>query len=343
MRKRALVIFPAAWLLIFLSSLSFAQEQYYKGRTLTFIVGAAPGGGFDTYTRLIGRHISKHIPGHPAVVVQNMTGAGTLIAANHIYSRAKADGLSIGVWVGSLTLQKYLGAKNISFDPMKFEWIGVPVQQTFVCAFTKASGITSMDKWFAAKRPAKIGGQAPGTRLDDIPMILKVSLGVPVQLIQGYKGTAEVVLAAQGGEVDGICTSWQGLKSSWKKQIDSGEAVIVVQTNRKPIPELSSVPLAISFAKTDDAKKLIEVGIHDVNAVTLAYSAPPGTPKDLVQVLRKAFQATLKDPELVSDAKKGDLDIDPMTGDELEATIAGFEKLPSQIVTRLKEILLPKN
>jgi tripartite-type tricarboxylate transporter receptor subunit TctC len=271
-----------------------------------------------------------------------MTGAGTLIAANHIYSRAKPDGFTVGVWVASLALQKYLGATSITFDPMKFEWIGVPVQQTFVCAFTKASGITSMDKWLKAKGPVKLGGQAPGTRLDDIPMLLNVSLGVPVQLIQGYKGTAEVVLAAQSGEVDGICTSWQGIKSSWKRQIDSGEAVIVVQTNRKPIPELSSVPLAISFAKTEEAKRLIDVGIHDVNAVTLAYSAPPGTPKNLVQVLRKAFDASLKDPELIIDAKKSDLDIDPMTGEDLEKTIAGFAKLPPEIAKRLAEILLPK-
>jgi tripartite-type tricarboxylate transporter receptor subunit TctC len=271
-----------------------------------------------------------------------MTGAGTLIAANHIYSRAKPDGLSVGVWVGSLTLQKYLGAASITFDPMKFEWIGVPVQQTFVCAFTKASGITSMDRWFTAKRAVKLGGQAPGTRLDDIPMLLNASLGVPVQLVQGYKGTAEVVLAAQSGEVDGICTSWQGIKSSWKRQIESGEAVVVVQTNRKPIPELSNIPLAITFAKTEEAKRLIDVGIHDVNAVTLAYSAPPGTPKNLVQLLRKAFNVTLEDPELIAEAKKSDLEIDPMTGEEIERTMAGFEKLPPQTAKQLADILLPK-
>lgn len=335
----AFVVFNV-WLI--LSGSSFAQEPYYKGKTLTFIVGAAPGGGFDVYTRLIGRYMGKYIPGNPNVVVQNMTGAGTLIAANHIYARAKPDGLSVGVWVGSLTLQKYLGAKDITFDPMKFEWIGVPAQQTFVCAFTKGSGITSMDKWFAASRPVKIGGMAPGTRLDDIPMILHSALGLPIQLIQGYKGTSEIVLAAQGGEVDGICTSWQGIKASWKSQIETGDAIIAVQTNRKPIAELLSVPLAIGFAKTEGARKLIEVGIHDVNSVTLAYSAPPGTLKDRVQILRKAFQATLKDPELGADARKANLDIDPMTGEELEATISGFAKLPPQIAARLREILLPK-
>jgi tripartite-type tricarboxylate transporter receptor subunit TctC len=332
----------AVWLILVAANPSYAQESFYKGKTLTFVVGASPGGGFDVYTRIIARYMSKYIPGSPSILVQNMTGAGTLIAANHTYGRANPDGLTIGVWVGSLTLQKYLGATSITFDPMKFEWIGVPVQQTFVCAFTKASGITSMDKWFGASRPVKIGGQAPGTRLDDIPMILKTALGLPVQLIQGYKGTADVVLAADSGEVDGICTSWQGTKTSWRRQIESGNAVVVLQTNPKSIPELSNVPLAINFAKSEEARRLIQVGIHDVNAVTLAYSAPPGTPKERVQVLRKAFVATLKDPEFLSDAKKADLEVDPMTGEELQATIAGFQKLPPQVMARLKEILLPK-
>lgn len=320
----------------------FPQEPFYKGKTLTFIVGATPGGGFDSYTRIIARYMSKYIPGNPNIIVQNMPGAGTLITANHIYSRVKPDGLTIGVWVGSLTLQKYLGATGIAFDPLKFEWIGVPVQQTFVCAFTKASGVTSMDKWFGAGRPAKIGGQAPGTRLDDIPMILKTALGLPIQLVQGYKGTADVVLAAESGEVDGICTSWQGIKTSWRRQVDKGDAVIVLQTNRKPITDLLNVPLAISFAKTEEARQLIEVGIHDVNAVTLAYSAPPGTPKDRVELLRKGFQATLKDPGFLADANKADLEVDPLTGEELEKTISGFQQLPPKIMAQLREILLPK-
>ena len=332
----------AVWLLLTGAVPLCAQEYFYKGKTLNFVVGASPGGGFDVYSRIIARHMGKYIPGSPTIIVQNMTGAGSLIAANYTYSRANPDGLTVGVWVGSVTLQRYLGAPGITFDPMKFEWIGVPVQQTFVCAFSKASGITSMEKWFGASRPVKIGGQAPGTRLDDIPMILKSALGLPIQLIQGYKGTSDVVLAVDSGETDGICTSWQGLKASWRPQIENGNAVVVLQTNPKPIAELPNIPLAINFAKTDDARKIIQVGIHDVNAVTLAYSAPPGTPKDRVQVLRKSFSATLKDPEFLADAKKADLEVDPMTGEELKTTIAGFQNLSPQVMGKLKEILLPK-
>ena len=327
---------------LFLSAPVLAQESFYKGKTLTFLVGAPPGGGFDTMTRIVARHMGRHLPGNPIVVVQNMTGAGTLIAANHLYNRSKPDGLTIGVWVGSLTLQKFLGGTGMDFDPMKFEWIGVPVQQTFLCAFTKASGITSMEKWYAAKTPVKMGGQVPGTRPDDISSILKAALGLPIQLVQGYKGTAEITMAAEAGELAGQCTSWQGLKSSWRRQYEAGDVAIIVQTNRKSIPELTHVPLAINYAKTEEAKQLIEVGIHDLNAITLAYSAPPGTPKDKVQSLRTALQATLRDPAFLADAKTAQQEVDPMTGEDLAATIAGFKRIPQPVMDKLAELLLPK-
>jgi tripartite-type tricarboxylate transporter receptor subunit TctC len=327
---------------LFLSAPVSPQESFYKGKTLTFLVGAPPGGGFDTMTRIVARHMGVHLPGNPIVVVQNMTGAGTLIAANHLYNRSKPDGLTIGVWVGSLTLQKFLGGTGMDFDPMKFEWIGVPVQQTFLCAFTKASGITSMEKWYAAKTPVKMGGQVPGTRPDDISSILKAALGLPIQLVQGYKGTAEITMAAEAGELGGQCTSWQGLKSSWRRQYEAGDVAIIVQTNRKSIPELTHVPLAINYAKTEEAKQLIEVGIHDLNAITLAYSAPPGTPKDKVQILRVALRATLRDSAFLADAKAAQQEVDPMTGEDLAATIAGFKKIPAPVMDKLAELLLPK-
>lgn len=333
--------FALAFLLL-LTGAASAQDSYYRGKTVTFLVGAPPGGGFDTMTRIVARHLGRYIPGNPIVVVQNMPGAGTVIAANHLYNRSKPDGLTIGVWVGSLALQKFMGGPGLEFDPLKFEWIGVPVQQTMLCAFTKASGISSMDKWYASKTPVKMGGQAPGTRPDDISSILRVALNLPIQLVQGYKGTADVTMAAEAGELAGQCTSWQGLKSSWRRQYEAGDVHVVLQTNRKLIPELTHVPLAISYAKTEEARTLIEVGIHDLNAITLAYSAPPATPKDKVQTLRDAMKATLKDPAFLADAKTAQQDVDPITGEDLAATIAGFKRIPGPVMARLAEILLPK-
>ena len=199
-----------------------------------------------------------------------------------------------------------------------------------------------MEKWYAAKNPVKMGGQVPGTRPDDISSILKAALGLPLQLVQGYKGTAEITMAAEAGELAGQCTSWQGLKSSWRRQYEAGDVAIIVQTNRKSIPELTHVPLAINYAKTEEAKQLIEVGIHDLNAITLAYSASPGTPKDKVQMLRAALQATLRDSAFLADAKAAQQEVDPMTGEDLAATIAGFKKIPAPVMDKLAELLLPK-
>ena len=182
----------------------------------------------------------------------------------------------------------------------------------------------------------------PGTRPDDISTILKAALNLPIQLVQGYKGTADITMAAEAGELAGQCTSWQGLKSSWRRQYEAGDVHVVLQANRKSIPELTQVPLAINYAKTEEARQLIEVGIHDLNAITLAYSAPPGTPKDKVQTLRNAMQATLKDPAFLADAKTAQQDVDPISGEDLAATIAGFKNISPPVLKKLAELLLPK-
>ncbi|MSP38537.1 MAG: hypothetical protein EXR70_08610 [Deltaproteobacteria bacterium] len=340
MRQR--VFFTVLALTILFSPAVRAQDNFYKNKTFTFIVGAPPGGGFDTLTRIVARHFGRYLPGNPSVIVQNMTGAGTLISANHLYNRVKPDGLTIGVWVGGLALQKYLGGQGMEFDPLKFEWIGVPTQQTMVCALTKVSGITSMDRWYAAKQPVKLGGMIPGTRQDDISQILKIALGLPIQLVQGYKGTADIALAADSGELAGQCTSWSGLKSIWRRQYEAGDVLPVVQANKVPIAEIPQVPLVISYAKTEEAKQLIETGIHDVNAVTLAFSAPPATPKDRVQLLRRALAATLKDPAMLAEAKSAQQEVDPMSGEDLAKTMVNFSKLAGPVKSKLAEVLLPK-
>jgi tripartite-type tricarboxylate transporter receptor subunit TctC len=192
-------------------------EEFYKGKTITFVVGFSAGGGFDTYTRLIARHFAKHIPGNPTVVVENKTGAGSLIAANYIYNQAPHDGTVIGNWIGPLVLQQVLGNKAAKFDGRKFGWLGVPTPDSGVCALTKASGIKTMDDWFKSKRPIKIGGTAPGSTTDDVPNLLQAALGLPMKLVEGYKGTAKIRLAAESGEIDGGCWAWESIKPTWAK------------------------------------------------------------------------------------------------------------------------------
>ena len=315
-------------------------EDFYKGKTIRLVVGFSAGGGFDTYARALARHMSKQIPGNPSIVVENMTGAGSLIAANHIYKVAKPDGLTIGHFIGGLFLGQVLGQPGIEFDARKFEFIGAPISDHVVCAMTKASGITSFEKWQTAKSPVKMGGIAPGTSTpDNATRILKAALGLPIQLVTGYKGTADVRLAAESGEVAGGCWGWDSLSVTWRKALDTGEAVVVLQSNRRTHPDLVNVPQAIKFAKTEEARKMIEIGIHGDSDIVRTYTLPPGTPKERVNLLRKAFDATLKDAEFLADAKKSRLNVEPISANEIEKEIAKLFKLDRALITKLKDIL----
>jgi tripartite-type tricarboxylate transporter receptor subunit TctC len=315
-------------------------DEFYRGKSVRIVVGFSAGGGFDTYARAIARHLSKHIPGNPSIVVENMTGAGSLIAANHVYKVAKPDGLTIGHFIGGFFLGQVLGQPGIEFDARKFEFIGAPVSDHVVCALTKASGITSVEKWMASKTPVKMGGLAPGTSTpDNATRILKAALGLPIQLVTGYKGTADVRLAADGGELAGGCWGWDSISVTWRKALDNGDVVVILQANRKTHPDLPNVPQAIKLAKTEESRRMIDVGIHGDSDIVRTYTLPPGTPKDRVQILRKAFEATLKDPEFAVDAKKSRLNIDPVAPDEIERDIAGLFKLDPALVSKLKEVL----
>jgi tripartite-type tricarboxylate transporter receptor subunit TctC len=318
----------------------FGQESFYQGKTLRMVVGFSAGGGFDVYSRAIARHMGKHISGNPTIIVENMTGAGSLVAANHIYRAAKPDGLSIGNFNGGLFVQQLLGWPGIEFDAVNFEHVGVPVKDKAVCVMTKASGITSLEKWTASKIPLKLGATGPGSATHNIPLILKEAVGLPIQLVSGYKGIADVRLAAEAGELAGVCGwTWDSLKATWTRALDAGDALVVLQTVPQPISELPKVPLAITLAKTDDARQLIQTGIHDVADLTYSYVLPPRTPKDRVDVLRKAFTNTMKDAEFIADAKKSRLGIDAMTGEELERTIGRLFKTAPGVVAKLREVL----
>ena len=321
------------------TSSAMAQEPFFQGKTMRIVVGFAAGGGFDTYARAISRHMSKHIPGNPTIIVENMAGAGSLIAANHVYKVAKPDGLTLGHFGGGLFMQQLMGGPGIEFDAQKFEFLGVPVQDTRACALTKASGITSMERWMAAKTPVKLGATAPGDLVHDAPKILQAALGLPIQLVAGYKGTADIRLGSESGELAGGCWGWDSIRATWRKALESGDAVMVVQMVSKPHRELPNVPLAIKYAKTEEARQLIETGVTVPAITNRPYVVSPGTPKDRVQILRKAFMATMEDPEFKADAVKTKLDLDPLDGEEVQKMIGDIFKLPPSLVAKLKQAL----
>jgi tripartite-type tricarboxylate transporter receptor subunit TctC len=333
-------MFGSTLLLGVASGQAFAQDNFFNGKTLRIVVATSAGGGFDTYTRTIARYLGKHVPGQPTIVVENMPGAGHLIGANHMYKIAKPDGLTIGHFHGGWFLYQLFKRPGIEFDATKFEFIGSPIKESRACAFTKASGITSVERWLASKTPVKIGGIGGGAP-DDMARMLAATTALPIQLVSGYKGTAEIRLAAESGELAGGCWTWDSIRSTWTKAIQSGEAVVVLQALPKPHPDLPNVPLAQSLAKTEEARQLMQAGIQDPADFYRPYVAPPRTPKQRVEILRQAFAATMKDPEFLADAKKANLEIEPITGPEMERLVAGIFKLNPTLAAKLKSILNP--
>lgn len=317
-------------------------DDFYKGKTVRIIVGGSAGGGFDTYSRVMARHMGKHIPGHPAILVENMTGAGTLIAAKYLHSSAKPDGLAFGIFNGSLILGRALGMKGIDFDVRELEYLGVPVQDSPVCALRKESGVTNVDQWLAAKTPVKIGGLSPGNSTSAVPRILRATLDLPIQVVDGYKGTAEVRLAADAGEVHGGCWAWESVKVTWAKGVQSGEVNPVLQMTAKKIPDLPNVPLALDLAKTDEARLLLRAGAIDPAAIVRVYVTTPRIPKDRLQILRRAFGDTLTDPAFVAEMKKSNLDINPLTGEEVEKIVHSLFRLDPALLSKLAKILATK-
>lgn len=313
--------------------------NFYQGKTVRIIVGLAAGGGYDLYARTLARHMGNHIPGNPAVVVENMTGAGSIIAANHLYKIAKPDGLTIGHYLGGIALQQLLGKPGIEFDALKFKYIGVPAQDSFIIGVHKSTGITDVNSWIASKQMVKFGGIGPGAGSDDIPKILAATINLPAQVVAGYKGTAETRLAFNNGEVQATSNAWESTKSTWRNELDSGTLRVVLQATLKSHPELKQIPVAYDLAKTDEARKLLATVLRANSPTVRPFMAPPGTSDDRVQILRKAFMDTWKDPELIAEAKKANLDINPDDGAGLEANIKEMFKLEPAQVAKLKEIL----
>jgi tripartite-type tricarboxylate transporter receptor subunit TctC len=335
------LIFCSA-IVVFTVQLAQIGYGFYEGKTIRVVVGFSAGGGFDSYSRTLARHLPKHIAGNPTIIVQNMPGAGSLTSANYVYNVAKPDGLTIGHFIGGLFLTQILEGPGIEFDARKFEYIGAPVKDTPVCILTKSSGIPDVGKWLAASTPVKLGASAPGNSTYDHPKMLKDILGFPIQIVGGYKGTADIRLAAESGEVAGGCWTWDSIKATSGKAIEAGELIPVLQLTPQALPDLPKVPLAISYAKTEEARRLIQAAIHDISDLMRPYVTPPGTPKDRVQLLREAFHATLKDRAFIAEANKSKLTLDPVSGNELEMKVTSLFGLPPSLRPKLKNLLTGK-
>jgi tripartite-type tricarboxylate transporter receptor subunit TctC len=310
---------------------------FYKGKTISAIIGYPPGGGYDVYMRALARHISRHIPGNPVVVPRNMPGAGSLVAANNIYNTAAKDGTVIGIFASSTLFSVKLGETKGNFEIDKFTWIGNMDQTIGTCVVHKRANIASFKELFAKK--TTFGASGPSAVNNTHARGFNALLGTQIQIVNGYPSSTDVSLAMSRGEVDGGCGyALSSLKTSRRQDWESGEIRVIIQTGFEKSDELKDVPHVYDFAKTEDDKRVMHL-IYGTHALGRPISAPPDVPVDRVKALRDAFNATMKDPVFLAESNKQDMPIDPWTGDQTEQVIAQFTSYAPAIYDRAKAVL----
>ncbi len=313
-------------------------EPFYAGKTIRWIVGFAPGGGFDAYTRLIAKHIGRHIPGNPTTIVENMPGAASLVAANHIYKVAKPDGLAVGSFSESIIMDQLLGREGVEFDFRKFSLLGAADQATLACVVRTDRGIKSIAEAVGAARPLILGTVGTSGFTNDHPKALQATLGANLQLVTGYGGTAQIALAMEKGEVEGGCWTWESIKSTRRDWLERDFARIVVQQAPRKAKELAEVPLAEELAKSEGDRQLLRA-VAAPAAFSKPYAMPPGVPAERVKVMQTALAATLKDVEFLAEAEKAKLEVNPVSGEDLKKIVDELLLMPPDVVKRLADVL----
>lgn len=318
-----------------------STHDFYKGKTIRFVVGFAAGGGYDLAARIMGRHITKHIPGNPTVVVENMTGAGSLIAANYVANSAKPDGLTVGIWNGAFVLRYALGDKTVRFDPRKLGWIGAPTLGTPVCGIMAYTGLKTWDDVKGAMdkgRELKFGATAPGSTYDDLPQILNRTAGTKFKVITGYGGTGEILVAMRRKEVEGGCWTWESMRTTARAMLDAKDddtrIIPFLIHSRWQDPEVKNLPLITDVIKGEDNLATYKAwgSTYDFQR---PFGLPPGAPKERLQLLRKAFTDTMKDPEFMAEAKKSKFEATYVSAEQVEKYV---DQVLS-ITPRAKELL----
>ena len=307
-----------------------AQADALAGKSVQMIIGFGPGGGYDLWGRTLGRHIGKHLPGHPNVVPQNMPGAGSYAAASYIFNIAPKDGSVLGIIARDAALGPLTGASGARFDPTRLSWIGTPTKETNVCIVFHTAPVKSVQDLY--EKQLILGDTGPGTGTRSYPKVLNDVLGMKFKLVGGFPSSAEVFLAMERGEVDGIC---ENRRPDW---IPTRKIAILFQGGAEPNPELQGVPFVLDLARTDEQKKTIEF-LYAGQGIGRPFVAPPDLPAERLKMLRDAFNATMKDADFIAETKKSKLELEPEDGEHLAALIAKIYATPKPIVDKIANLI----
>lgn len=315
-----------------LPSAAEAQE-FYKGKTVNFLIGSAAGGGYDTYSRLISTHIGRHLPGNPTVVPQNLPGAGSIRAANQLYNVAAKDGTVIGMVDQALYLNQILGTPELKADARKYNWIGRILSNSAVLFAWHTAEVKTADDAF--KHQLIISTTGAASKLNWT--VMNNVLGTKFKIITGYSGTNESRLAMERREVDALSMPWSLLKNEGAEWLKDKKINLLLQTGTDKHPELQNLPRMIDLAKTDEDRQLMEL-FSSPSTIGRSVVAPPGVPAERVADLRKAFMAAIKDPALLADVERSKLELDPLSGEELQKAISGGGDFPEKLIERARAV-----
>ena len=313
-----------------------AQADALAGKSVQMIIGFGPGGGYDLWGRTLGRHIGKHLPGQPNVVPQNMPGAGSYTAASYIFNIAPKDGSVLGIIARDAALGPLTGASGARFDPTRLSWIGTPTKETNVCIAFHTAPVKSVQDLY--EKQLILGDTGPGTGTRSYPKVLNDVLGMKFKLVGGFPSSAEVFLAMERGEVDGICESLDSIKNRRPDWIPTRKIAILFQGGAEPNPELQGVPFVLDLARTDEQKKTIEF-LYAGQGIGLPFVAPPDLRAERLKMLRDAFNATMKDADFIAETKKSKLELEPEDGEHLAALIAKIYATPKPIVDKIANLI----
>jgi tripartite-type tricarboxylate transporter receptor subunit TctC len=321
---------PAA--IAFTQASAQSAGDFYKGRNISLYIGYSPGGAYDLYARVIGHHMGGHIAGNPTFVPQNMEGAGSLRLANFLYSAAPRDGTVFGTTARGIAFDPLLIGQSDAFDAQKFNWIGSANNEVSVCVAMKSSGITRFED--LSTKELTVGGTGSSADTDQFPRVLNGVLGTHFKIVQGYPGGNDVALAMERGEVQGRCGwSWSSLIATHKAWL--ADMTVLVQLSLTKHPDLPNVPLVMDFAKNDEQRRILKM-IFARQVMGRPYAAPPNVPADRIAALRQAFTDTMADKDFLSEADKLQLEVNPVSGEDVQKLVADVYATPPDIVAKAK-------
>jgi len=311
-------------------------EDFYKGKSITLAIGFTPGGGYDLYARHLARHMGKYIPGRPTIVPQNMAGAGSLRAANFIYSAAPKDGTAFGTFARTTGLNPLLES-GATFDGTKFTWLGSVTNDISLCVTWHTSKANTWENFL--KYPTNLGGQAPSSEPDIFANLYKNVFGAPIKLVPGYPGTNEITLAMERGEVDGLCgLSWSTIQTRHLPWLKEKKINLLVQASFKKDPEIGNVPLVMDLTKDNEKLQILKL-ILAAQEMARPFAAPPDIPRDRAAALIAAFDATMKDAEYLADAKKSRIDVNPVSGGDIDKLLAELYATPKDVIQKASQAI----